>query len=79
MSEEDFKILKDDVKLIKIALLGNDYNENDGLISKVNSHDKRLSVLEKFQYKLLAWVAVIVGTVSLAYKIYEVLVQKAGS
>lgn len=41
--------LTSDVKEIKTALIGDEFNKN-GLVQQVQGHDKRLSILEKAFY-----------------------------
>lgn len=44
---KDIEIIKKSVDDIKVALLGNDFNNNQGLIYTIADHERRISKLER--------------------------------
>ena len=47
MSDKEFCELANDVRDIKEALLGNEYNKGKGALSRLEDHEERISRLEK--------------------------------
>ena len=44
---KEFKEMQTDVKDIKNALLGTDYNGKEGIVTMVQDHEERLTTIEK--------------------------------
>jgi len=77
---KNFKEVPDDVKEIRNALLGDEYNPEGGIIKQIGKFsdkmllfEERLAKVERFQYKALVWVVVVVGIITFAFKIYDLI------
>lgn len=59
LPNKDFNQLRDDVKEIKDALLGNAFKKK-GIIDAVNEHTRKIEDLEE-KWKRLLWIAIGAG------------------
>lgn len=50
-----------DIAAIRNALLGDEFHPGNGLVNGVKAIDGRVSRVEKFQYRVLVWVGVILA------------------
>jgi len=46
---KDYKDDREDIKLVRIALVGNELNGNEGLLSKIDGLSKNIKALESFK------------------------------
>lgn len=65
---QDLSQLPTQITEIRNALLGTEYNENNGIVKKVDNHEDRLKSLESasitstMYFNVLRWLAVAIGT-----------------
>ncbi len=49
---KDYKDDREDIKLVRIALVGNELNGNEGLLSKIDGLSKNIKALESFKEEM---------------------------
>jgi hypothetical protein len=70
--KDSIEIMQKDVRDIRKALLGDEFTP-DGYVQKIERMDKRLSVIERFQYKVLVWSVIIVSLGVFFFEIIKIL------
>lgn len=69
--------IESDVKEIKDALLGNEFNKGEGMVNTVADHEERIASLEKVKDRAMYWFMGACATSGVAvYKILESLIYK---
>jgi hypothetical protein len=68
--------IESNVKEIKDALLGNEFNKEKGMISIIEDHEERIASLEKVKDRAMYWFMGACATSGIAmYKILESIVK----
>lgn len=69
--------LQTDITDIKNALLGDEYHPNNGLVRTTKDMDKRLTAVERFQYRILVWTVVVVTVLTAIMKVAELVLKSS--